>query len=237
MKRIRTKHGFFFNKFRQLVALFKQKPRIYNLNQETDFEKGIFISNHSAASGPMTLSLFFPSFFIPWGAHEMTLPYTQRWKYLYYIFYQRKLKYKKEVSFVLATLFAMISKMLYNGMQLIPTYTDYRYKGTVQMTLNHLDAGNPVLIFPEDSNTGYHEILQKYHKGFVYISELYFKKHQQDLPVYPVYYHKDLRAIIIGKKQYIQDLIKKGLNRSEIAEHFKNTTNELANQLFQLEKR
>lgn len=237
MKKIRTQHGFYFKKFMALVALFKKRPKIYNLNKDDEFEKGIFISNHSAASGPMTLSLYFPSFFVPWGAHEMTLRYPERWKYLYHTFYQRKLNYKREVSFILATLFAIISKTLYNGMQLIPTYTDYRFKGTIQETLNHLDAGNPVLIFPEDSNDGYHEILKKYHDGFVFISQLYYNRHNHDLPVYPIYYHKDLRAIVIGKKQYIQDLAQQGLNRSEIAEHFKNTTNDLAMHLFALEKR
>ncbi len=219
----------------KFVRLFKKEPKVINLNDE-DFETGIIISNHSAASGPMTLALYFPVFFIPWGTYEMKENYRTRWRYLYYIFYQQKIGYNKFKSFMLATLFAIISRMLYNGMQLIQTYPDLRFLKTIKESIDHLEHGNNILIFPEDSETGYHEKILKYNEGFVFLSQSYYKKHQQDLPIYPIYYHKRLAALIIGKKQYVNELFQKGLSREQIAEHFKNVTNELAETLLNEQK-
>lgn len=234
MKKIRTEYGWFFKFVMRIVKIFKKKLTIYNLNDEA-FETGIIISNHSAASGPMTLALYFPTFFVPWGTHEMKENYCKRWKYLYHIFYQQKLGYNKFKSFLIATLFAIISRMLYNGMQLIQTYGDLRLVRTIKNSIAHLEKGNKILIFPEDSETGYHEKNLKYNEGFIFLSQSYYKKYQLDLPIYPVYYHKRLKALIIGKKEYVNELLEKGMTREEVAEHFKDVTNNLADQLFDLE--
>lgn len=235
MYKTKNKHGFFFSIVKKIAMIFKKKPKIYNLNDEDDFEKGIIISNHSAASGPLTLSLYFPTFFVPWGTHEMTENYKNRWNYLYHIFYQKKLGYNKFKSFVIATLFAIISKMLYKGMQLIPTYTDMRYKNTINISINHLEAGNSVLIFPEDSDDGYLEKPTRYNNGFVYLHQKYYEKFNIDLPIYPIYFHKRLNALIVGKKEYIKDKLLNN-NRHYVANHFKDVTANLADELFRLEK-
>lgn len=233
--KVKNKHGFIFGNLMKLIKVFKKAPTIYNLNEE-DLEEGIIISNHSAASGPLTLSLYFPMFFIPWGTYEMTGTYKMRWNYLYHIFYQQKLGYGKFRAFLIATLFAIISKMLYKGMQLIATYPDTNFRKTIDNSIKHLKAGNSILIFPEDSNTGYHEHLIKYNNGFVYLSETYYNETNINIPVYPMYYHKILNAMIIGKKTDIKALRDKGLSRSEIADYFKDVTNDLGEQLFNLER-
>lgn len=237
MKKVKTKHGFIFKPLMKVLKAFKKKPKIYNLNKEETHEQGIIISNHSAASGPLTLALYYPAFFVPWGTHEMTERYSVRWKYLYRVFYTQKLGYKKFKAFILATLFGIISRMLYNAMQLIPTYTNLKLKRTINLSIKHLKKGNSILIFPEDSNTGYHEKLVKYNNGFVYLSEKYFQETNVDLPIYPVYYHKLLKAMIIGEKVYIDKLKEQGLNREEIAGYFKDLTNNLALELFELERK
>lgn len=231
-KKIKTKYGWFFNLVLKIFKVFKKKPYIYNLNDQEIDKNALIISNHSAASGPLTISLYFPTFFVPWGTHEMTERYKERWKYLYHIFYKQKLGYNKLKSFLLATSFGIISKALYNGMQLIPTYSDTRLRNTMNISKQYLDKGTSVLIFPEDSNSGYHEVLLKYNPGFVYLSEFYYKKTNKKIPIYPIYFHKKSNAIIIGEKSYLKPLTDKGLNKYEIAEHYKNITNDLSVKLF-----
>lgn len=65
-KKIKNKHGIIFRSLMKALKLFKRKPKIYNLNDEKLKNNAIYISNHSAASGPLTISLYFPVFFIPW---------------------------------------------------------------------------------------------------------------------------------------------------------------------------
>lgn len=237
-RKTRVKFGWFFKIVTKIFKIFKKEPYIYNLNEEELDKNAIIISNHSAASGPLTISLYFPIFFVPWGTHEMTEKYSARWKYLYHIFYRQKLGYNKFKSFILATLFGIISKMLYKGMQLIPTYGDLRLRNTIELSKRYLDKGTSVLIFPEDSDSGYHEVLLKYNSGFVYLSEYYYKKTNKDLPIYPIYFHKFSNALIIGKKSYINPLVEKGMDKYQIADYYKDITNDLSLKLFKhLEER
>lgn len=226
-------HGFFTSALKMIIKVFKKRPTIINLNDTLD-DQALFICNHAGAGGPFSLSLFFPKLFIPWGAHPMTEGYCSRWKYLYHVFYQQKLNYNKFLSYIIATLFALISRMLYQGMHVIPTYTDIRLRNTIEISKRHINIGNPVLIFPEDSTDGYHEVISKYHSGFIYLAMAYFKEHQIDLPIYPVYFSQKRNAILIEKPIYIQSYIKKGFNRNQIAETIKDKVNLMRNQLFDL---
>lgn len=225
-KKSKRRRPLLFRGFKKFIKIFKRKPKIINLNETID-DKAIFISNHSAANGPFTLSLFFPKVFVPWGIHHMCGNYKERWNYLYYVFYQQKLGYGKIKSFIIATVFATFSKILYNWMKVIPTYTDLRLMKTMKISVDALNNNEPVLIFPENSNDGYFDVLTEYNAGFVALSTFYHKRYNHDLPIYPVYFSSKHRMLIIDKPQYIQDFIRKGLSREEIAEWFKNRTNEL----------
>lgn len=235
-KKVR-KHGKIFSFFKGIFKTFKKKPKIYNLNDENELaNEAIYISNHSAASGPMLLSLYFPTFFVPWGAHPMTENYKNRWKYLYYIFYQKKLGYKKVKSFILATLFGLISKRLYVGMRLIPTYEDLRFHKTIKQSMYYLKRQEAILIFPEDSNEGYLETLTKFNPGFVALAKIYLKRENKSLPIYPIYYHKKSNSMIIGKPQDYEDISKQLKTNEEVASHFKDVVNSLGVQLLEMIK-
>ncbi len=216
----------FFNLVLKIGRLIKKRPYILNRN-ETFQRQAIFISNHSGASGPMNLALFFPSFFIPWGASPMVGNYFSRWKYLYYVFYQQKLGYKKFRSFFIATLFALISKRLYKGMDLIPTYEDLRLVKTFRLSENFLLDDKPIFIFPEDSSKGYLDHILHYHEGFLAFAEYFFQKHGIDLPIYTVGFSKKKNKMIIEKPMYLQQLYAQGMNRHQAAQHFKDLTNAL----------
>ena len=217
-----------FDKFKAIFRLFKKKPEILDLSGDFT-EARLFVANHSAANGPFTYELYFPHSFRPWGALQMCGNYAERWNYLYYIFYQQKLHFSKPVSFIIATLFAIISKMCYNGAELIPTYQDIRMKNTITTSLDVLKDGENVLIFPENSSDGYHEILTEFHPGFVTLAKFYKKRTGKDLPICTVYFSGRKNRMVIDKPIYLSKLIeeRKVFNDSQIAEYFKDRINEL----------
>lgn len=229
-KRKPRTHGKFFRFVLKTVRFFKRKHIIINENDSFE-NQAIFISNHSGISGPMNLLLYFPAYFVPWGAHPMVGKYRERYRYMYYVFYQKKLKYSKFKSFILASFLSIFSKMVYKGMRLIPTYEDIRLHHTFRLSMQHLDFGEPILIFPEDSNDGYLDVLDRYNPGFVALSEFYYKRRQIDLPIYPIYFHKKGKAIKIGKPYYIQELLAEGKSREEILIFFRDLANEMGQQL------
>ncbi len=157
--------------------------------------------------------------------------YFSRWKYLFYVFYQQKLGYKKLRSFLIATLFALISKRLYKGMDLIPTYEDLRSVKTFRLSETFLLDDKPIFIFPEDSSKGYLDHILQYHEGFLAFSEYFFQKHGIDLPIYTVGFSKKKNKMIIEQPMYLQHLYSQGLNRHQAAQHFKDLTNALVSEI------
>jgi len=228
MKRIKTitKHNWFIRLIKRIIRTLRKAPELVLYDQYLP-EKAIYYANHSGAAGPLTLSVYFPKYLVPWGAYPMTGHYISRWKYLYFTFYRQKLGYKKFRSFMLATLFGIISKTLYKGVKLIPTYPDARLRKTITESLEHLKVNNSLLIFPEDSSGGYNAEIETFHGGFVYLAQQFYKKNNVHIPLIPLYYHKTKQQIITGKPRFL-DEFDKDLTREEIVEKLRLILNELA---------
>jgi 1-acyl-sn-glycerol-3-phosphate acyltransferase len=228
MKKIKktTKYNWFLRLLRRLIMAFRDEPKL--ILKDPLPEQAIYIANHSGAAGPLTISMYFPKYMSPWGAHPMTEHYFKRWNYLYHIFYQKKLKYSKLRSFLLASLFGIISKTLYNGVQLIPTYTDLRLRKIIALSMRHFEVGNSILIFPEDSDDGYKEEIDEFHGGFVYLAKEFHRKFGRHIPIIPLYYHKSAKEMRVDKS-YTLDDFKNYKHRKDIANQFKNILNALGN--------
>ncbi len=219
------KHNWFIRLIKFIIRKIRTAPQLIFSEEELPCE-AIYIANHSGAAGPLTLSVYFPVVLVPWGAYPMTRNYISRWKYLYNVFYRQKLKYSKPKSFLLATLFGIISKLLYTGVSLIPTYPDIRLKHTINESIAHLDNHNSLLIFPEDSTNGYNQVVDSFHSGFVFLAEKYYSKRQVHIPIIPVLYNQEEQKIIIGK-QYILPDFKKIKDRKTLADEFRKILNSL----------
>lgn len=227
--KIRKKRGPIFTFFKNVFKLFKKKPEIINLGNEEIKDQALFIANHSAASGPLTYELFFPKYFIPWGTHEMCGNYKSRWNYLYHTFYRQKLHYGKVKSFIIATIFASFSHLLYRSTGLIGTYKDSRLASTFKKSFQVLDENLGILIFPEDSTNGYFDLPIEYFQGFVYLAKAYYKKRKIDLPVYNIYYNKKTQKIFIQEPMYVNKLLEQGKTEKEISDIFLKRAHELFN--------
>ncbi len=217
--------------FYKLVSVFTplifKKPQIINLAGEIA-DKSIVVVNHSAKSGPPALDRYFPKTTCKWGAHEMFEGYKSRKAYLRDILYIKKLGMKPgfKVSFK-SGLMAALNPPIYRGMRMIPTYPDGRLSSTLRVSAAALDQNLSVMIFPENSNEGYKEVLTEFFPGFVMLAEKYYRAKGEDVPVYPSYYHLKKRILVIGKPMYVQDYVKQGKDRYEIAQIFCDAVNAL----------
>ncbi len=215
-----------FHFFRPIFALFFPKIEIICLPDHIE-ELAIYLGNHSAKSGPMTYELYFPNYYIPWGAHQMLGNYKSRFTYLRDTFYIQKQHLGKFRASLKAGFEAMFSKLIYKGMRFIGTYQDQRMMETIKTSVKLLEEGNAIMLFPEDSTEGYKEILSGFFSGFVMLADRYYKKHNIDLPVYPIYYSRKKKKLIIGHPLYVQDFVKQGLDRYQIADEFCKAMNQL----------
>ena len=75
--------------------------------------------------------------------------------------------------------------------------------------------------------------MKHFFSGFVMLAEQYYKKTGEDLPVFPIYYGRKKKKIVVEKPLYVQDFVKQGLKRDEIAEKFRLEVNQLYYDHFQ----
>lgn len=143
-----------------LKGIYK-KPQILNLNEEIS-EKSILVANHSAMNGPVVYSLYFPLFHATLGAYRMLGNYKSRFRYLRDVYFVQKRGMKKFPATLIASFEAIFSIFFYRGMKVLPSYDDARVVTTIKNSIACIDANVPVMIFPEDSSTGYHEKLKSF---------------------------------------------------------------------------
>ncbi len=225
-KKIKPKRKWFFNIVKFLMSPFVGKIKIINENDNLE-PSSIFLCNHVGARGPFKLEFNFPVNFRFWGTYEMCGGYFSRFKYLYKTYFIQKKHNNKFIAFLKAFLISPISGMFYKGLQLIPTYPDSRFLKTIKTTCEILNNGQSIVIFPENSSDGYHEIMKEYYAGFYILAKYYYKKYKKNIKIYNMRYEKTNKTLYIEKAISMEDLIKLNLNKEEISDYFKNKTNEL----------
>jgi len=217
----------FFRFIKCILRIFKRKPKFINLGGALE-DSAIYVSNHVGANGPITLELYFPKNFRFWGTYEMCGGIKARWDYLAKNYFLKKKHNSKFVSVIKASLIAPFSGLFYKGMQLIPTYTDQRMIKTIEYSLDLLDKGTNILIFPENSSDGYHDELKEYYGGFYFLASKFYEKYQRDIKIYNMYFQRKKKTLVIDKAVSFLELEKKNLNHKEIAAIFKARANELS---------
>ena len=172
---------------------------------------------------------YFPHRFVPWGTHEMCGTVRERWNYLYHVFYRQKLNFPPWKAFLIATPFCLISKMLYKGAELIPTYRDIRFSTTIKRSIHAMEAGSSVLIFPENSEeVGYRDVMDEFHCGFVLLARRFRRKTGIDAPICPVYYAGKTNRMIIGRAVTLRELVEQGYDTDDrVAGFFRDSLNRL----------
>lgn len=230
--KVPTKKQPFFSFIKRVMRMFYKKPKVVSLSGDIP-DRAIFVSNHCNKRGPVVLSLYMPKEFCPWGAHEMLGGYMSRLRYLRDVYYVKKRGYARPVATVCAAFEAFFSIWFYRGMRFIPSYPDTRLYETIKESMTAIDGGFPVLVFPENSESGYKEVLTEFFPGFVMLALHYYRKCGVDLPVYPVYYHAKTHDILIGEPAYVQDYVRSGLDRKAIAEEFCRKVNALHDRILQ----
>ncbi len=207
--------------------VFKKPKKLINLAGEIE-DKAIILPNHSAKSGPPTLHLRFPKKTAQWGAYQMLGGFQMRKAYLRDVLNIQKLGKKPGfMNSFKSGFMALFSLKIYRGMHMIPAFPDTRLSKTLKFSEQALQNNMPVIIYSENSNDGYHEVLKGLHPGFVMLAKYHYKQTGKDLPVYPTYLHIKKRVLVIGKPLYVNALLEEGKSKEDIANIFLNEINKL----------
>lgn len=187
---------------------------------------GVILSNHEGTDAPLSLELYCDKPVRMWGAWEMNSGLVQMYKYQTRVYYHEK----KHWNLFLARLFCLIASPLtnlfYKGLNLISTYRDARFMKTLRQSVDAIQQGENVVIFPEDSTKGYLEQLEDFHHGFLALCD-YCAKKGIDVPIYVTYFRKKDLVYFVDKPVLYSDLKRQFDDKESIAKHLLDRCNAL----------
>ena len=226
IERNRKRLSFKFAKFLNTIMI--RRPKVKYLGEQFPDEPILFLANHVGKQVPVKIELYYPRDFRMWGTYEMTEGLGAVHKYLRTTYYHDKHHFPKWFACVVATLAAPFANMFHRGMRLIPTYQDYRFLSTIKMTINAYQEGKDIVIYPEDSSTGYKDKLERFFSGFVSFLET-MNRRGVDMPVFVSYYQRKKNTLVISEKMMYSDIkAKYGDDFDTIAKELRDLMNSFA---------
>lgn len=178
-----------------LVKVFY--PKIEVVGQEhLPQESAIIVGNHSQMNGPIAGELYTPGAHYIWCAGEM-MHLKDVPAYAYKDFWSEKPRLLRPFYKLLSYIIAPLSVCIFNNAHTIGVYHDTRIISTFKQTVQRLQEGNHVVIFPEHSVPHNHIICQ-FQDKFIDVAKLYYKRTGKAVSFVPMYLAPKLKKMYLG---------------------------------------
>lgn len=181
---------------KSLVRIFYKERTFLGLENLPN-EPAIIVGNHAQIHGPITCECYYPRHKKIWTISQMMNKHEVP-NYAYHDFWSNKPKWSKWFYKSTSYIIAPLSEYLLTHAETLPVYKDARIIHTFKMTINQLNEGNDIIIFPE-YKMKYNHILNDFQENFVDIAKLYYKKYGKKLSFVPMYNAKNLNTVVFGK--------------------------------------
>ena len=224
-KKNKKERKLWFNFVKKIMRIFIKKSEFVYLGEKIS-NGGIILSNHEGTSAPLAFELYTDLPIRFWGAYEMNSGLVKMYKYQTRVYFHEKKHWNLHLARLYCLIATPLTNMFYKGLNLISTYKDYRLRNTLKESIESINRGNNIVIFPEISDKGYLKELEGFHGGF----SLLFRqcvKHCIDPDVFISYYKKDERKYIIDKPIKVSELLAMNLSEEELLKKLCNRCNEL----------
>ncbi len=178
------------------VRLFYPKIQPVGLENIPD-EPAIIVGNHSQMNGPIACELYAPGKHYIWCAGEM-MNLKDVPAYAYKDFWAQKPKAIRWFYKALSYIIAPLSVCVFNNAHTIGVYHDTRILSTFKQTVQRLQEGNHVIIFPEH-DVPYNHILCQFQDRFIDVAKLYYKRTGKAVSFVPMYLAPKLKRMYFGQ--------------------------------------
>ena len=179
-----------------LVKVFYPKIEVVGVDNLPD-EPVMVVGNHTQMNGPIACELYFPGNRYTWCAGEM-MHLKDVPAYAYKDFWSAKPKYIRWFYKLLSYIIAPLSVCVFNNAQTIGVYHDARIISTFKQTVQRLQEGSSVVIFPEH-DVPHNHIICQFQDKFIDIAKLYYKRTKKELAFVPLYIAPTLKKMYLGK--------------------------------------
>ena len=160
-------------------------------------EPVIYVGNHSQMNGPIACELYTPGEHYTWCAGEM-MDKKEVPAYAYQDFWSGKPKVVRWFYKLLAHAIAPLSQLIFTNANTIGVYHDTRILTTFKKTVQVLQEGASVVIFPEH-NVPRNNIICEFQDRFIDVAKLYYKRTGKELAFVPMYLAPKLKTMYLGE--------------------------------------
>lgn len=224
-EKVKKERKLWFNIVKKIMRVFIKKSEFVYLGDRIT-NGGIIISNHEGTSAPLAFELYTDLPIRFWGAYEMNSGLIKMYKYQTRVYYHEKKHWNLHLARLFCLIASPLTNMFYKGLNLISTYKDYRFRNTLKQSIEAINRGNNIVIFPEISDKGYLKELEGFHGGFMLLFRQCIKN-GIDPEVFVSYYKKEDKKYIIDKPLKVSQLLSMNLTEEEILNMLCNRCNEL----------
>ena len=181
---------------RWFVWLFSPKFRTSGLENLPD-GPCVIVGNHSQMYGPIAAEIFMPGRHDIWCAGEM-MHREDVAEYAYRDFWSGKPRSVRWLYRLLSRVIAPLSLLVFNNSHTIAVYRDARLISTYQRSIDALQNGRSIVIFPECYDR-HNNIVCAFQDKFVDLARFYYKKTGTELCFVPLYVAPRLKTMYFGR--------------------------------------
>ena len=211
-----------------LVWLFYPKMKVEGAENLPD-EPCIVVANHAQMNGPICAELYFPGKRTIWCAYQM-----MQWKevpaYAYGDFWSEKPRYIRWFYKLLSYVITPFSVCVFNNAHTVAVYHDQRLLNTFRQTMEAMDAGSHVVVFPECREPDNH-IVNRFQDKFIDTAKFYYKRSGKAVRFVPMYIAPSLKRICLGKPISFDPTAAIDKERSRISRYLMEEITHLAMEL------
>ncbi len=192
-------------------------------------EPCMVISNHCQVYGPVALQFYFERPTAVWCTYEMT-ELKEVPAYAYKDFWWAKPKWIKWLYKILSYIIAPLAVYVFKYADIVPVYKDIRLIKTIKGSIEKLEEGENIHIFPEKIER-HNNVVNEFQDKFVDIAKMYYVKTKQKLSFVPMYLCPKLKTIVYGKPVEFNPDNKLEFERERICNYLMDEITELAKSL------
>ena len=186
--------------YRAACALMRRicpAPEFTGLENLPQGRPCIIVGNHAHTYGPVYSELYLPFPRAIWCIADMmdlkALP-----DYAFRDFWSHKPRWCRWFYRILSYIIAPICVPVLTNAHCVGVYKDYRVMTTLRKSIRHMEAGDHIVIFPEQ-DVPCNDIVWEFQEGFVDLAAMYARRTGEPVDFVPMYVAPKLKRVCFGK--------------------------------------
>ena len=224
----KKKPSFFYKICKRLLMWCYPKATFHGTEHIPD-EPAIFVGNHTQMNSPMICEFYFPVPRYTWCAGAM-LHLKDVPAYAFQDFWSQKPKWTHPFYRLLSYLIAPVSVFVFNNANTIGVYRDTRIITTFKNTVEVLQSGQSVVVFPEH-DVRRNNIIYEFENRFIDVAKLYYKRTGKAVNFVPMYVAPKLRQAHLGQPIRFDPEAPMDQERQRICDYLMEQVTEIARAL------